>query len=275
MFEAFYKKDLAKRLLLGKSSSFDLEKSMIAKLKSECGSNFTNKLEGMFKDIDLSNDLMSQYQLHRTGNKVTGAGESVDMTVQVLTTGYWPALPPVDVAIPPELVSHQEHFKSYYALKYQGRRLMWQYSLAHCIVKAYFPKGKKELDVSMFQAVVLQCFNESTSLSLPGIRERTKLETEELRRTLQSLACGKIRVLNKTPKTREVADGDRFDFNDDFAQKLFRIKINSIQLRETTKEAEKTHESVFRDRQYQVQYIVHPYVSTSSARMHMRTCAHA
>lgn len=33
MFEAFYKRDLAKRLLLGKSSSFDLEKSMIAKLK--------------------------------------------------------------------------------------------------------------------------------------------------------------------------------------------------------------------------------------------------
>lgn len=34
VFEAFYKKDLAKRLLLGKSSSFDLEKSMIAKLKA-------------------------------------------------------------------------------------------------------------------------------------------------------------------------------------------------------------------------------------------------
>ena len=54
VFEAFYKKDLAKRLLLGKSSSFELEKSMIAKLKSECGSHFTNKLEGMFNRIRLS-----------------------------------------------------------------------------------------------------------------------------------------------------------------------------------------------------------------------------
>ena len=33
MFEAFYKKDLAKRLLLGKSASFDAEKSMLLKLK--------------------------------------------------------------------------------------------------------------------------------------------------------------------------------------------------------------------------------------------------
>lgn len=54
MFEAFYKKDLAKRLLLGKSASIDAEKSMISKLKTECGSQFTNKLEGMFKDIELS-----------------------------------------------------------------------------------------------------------------------------------------------------------------------------------------------------------------------------
>lgn len=33
MFEAFYKKDLAKRLLLGKSASIDAEKSMISKVK--------------------------------------------------------------------------------------------------------------------------------------------------------------------------------------------------------------------------------------------------
>ena len=33
VFEAFYKKDLAKRLLLGKSASIDVEKSMISKVK--------------------------------------------------------------------------------------------------------------------------------------------------------------------------------------------------------------------------------------------------
>lgn len=44
VFEAFYKKDLAKRLLVGKSASFDLEKLMLSKLKTECGSSFTNKV---------------------------------------------------------------------------------------------------------------------------------------------------------------------------------------------------------------------------------------
>lgn len=62
VFEAFYKKDLAKRLLLGRSASTDAEKNMITKLKTECGSQFTNKLEGMFKDTDLSRDIMMSFR---------------------------------------------------------------------------------------------------------------------------------------------------------------------------------------------------------------------
>ena len=62
VFEAFYKKDLAKRLLLSKSASNDAEKSMISRLKAECGSQFTTKLEGMFKDVDISRDVMRSFR---------------------------------------------------------------------------------------------------------------------------------------------------------------------------------------------------------------------
>lgn len=58
-------------------------------------------------------------------------------------------------------------------------------------------------------------------------------EDGELRRTLQSLACGKARVLAKNPKGKDIEDGDRFICNDDFKHKLFRIKINQIQMKET------------------------------------------
>jgi cullin-4 len=58
-------------------------------------------------------------------------------------------------------------------------------------------------------------------------------EDSELRRTLQSLACGKARVLIKSPKGKEVEDGDKFIFNGEFKHKLFRIKINQIQMKET------------------------------------------
>ncbi|MPC15121.1 Cullin-4B [Portunus trituberculatus] len=62
VFEAFYKKDLAKRLLVGKSASVDAEKSMLSKLKQECGPGFTSKLEGMFKDMELSKDIMLAFK---------------------------------------------------------------------------------------------------------------------------------------------------------------------------------------------------------------------
>jgi hypothetical protein len=40
-------------------------------------------------------------------------------------------------------------------------------------------------------------------------------------------------VLQKTPRGRDVEDLDKFQFNKDFANKLFRIKINQIQMKET------------------------------------------
>lgn len=52
---------------------------------------------------------------------------------------------------------------------------------------------------------------------------------------MQSLACGKARVLIKSPKGKEVEDGDKFFFNGDFKHKLFRIKINQIQMKETVR----------------------------------------
>lgn len=49
------------------------------------------------------------------------------------------------------------------------------------------------------------------------------------------MACGKARVLIKSPKGKEVEDGDKFFFNGDFKHKLFRIKINQIQMKETVR----------------------------------------
>ena len=42
----------------------DSEKMMISKLKSECGCQFTSKLEGMFKDMTVSNTLNEEFKTH-------------------------------------------------------------------------------------------------------------------------------------------------------------------------------------------------------------------
>ena len=40
----------------------DAEKSMLSKLKQECGAAFTSKLEGMFKDMELSKDILVHFK---------------------------------------------------------------------------------------------------------------------------------------------------------------------------------------------------------------------
>eukprot|EP00250_Pteridium_aquilinum_P020559 c24859_g8_i3 orf=217-2634(-) len=266
VFEAFYKKDLAKRLLLGKSASIDAEKSMISKLKTECGSQFTNKLEGMFKDIELSKEINDSFK--QSSQARTKLPSGIELSVHVLTTGYWPTYPPMEVRLPHELNVYQDIFKDFYLSKHSGRRLMWQNSLGHCVVKADYPKGKKELSVSLFQTVVLMLFNSVERLSFQEIRDVTAIEEKELRRTLQSLACGKVRVLSKEPKGRDVEDDDCFLFNTDFVAPLFRIKVNAIQLKETVEENTSTTERVFQDRQYQIDAAIVRIMKTRKVLSH-------
>ncbi|KAF7120130.1 hypothetical protein RHSIM_Rhsim13G0114000 [Rhododendron simsii] len=288
VFEAFYKKDLAKRLLLGKSASIDAEKSIISKLKTECGSQFTNKLEGMFKrrrwddeglysdvsvngagaghDIELSKEINESFK--QSSQARTKLPSGIELSVHVLTTGYWPTYPPMDIRLPHELNVYQDIFKEFYLSKYSGRRLMWQNSLGHCVLKAEYPKGKKELAVSLFQTVVLMLFNDAQKLSFQDIKDSTGIEDKELRRTLQSLACGKVRVLQKLPKGREVDDDDSFLFNEEFTAPLYRIKVNAIQMKETVEENTSTTERVFQDRQYQVDAAIVRIMKTRKVLSH-------
>jgi len=276
VFEAFYKKALSKRLLYAKSSSSELEKAMITKLKAECGSNYTAKLEGMFQDIDISAEVESSFR-----NSVAAIGpdgaqnpkniSSMDFGIQILTVGYWPVNPPGDnvkLKIPKAICQLRDKFVSFYVKKYQGRRLVWSHAVERCIVSAWFPKGKKELEVSLYQAMCLLVFNsENTGNTTAGdtesflfkdIKKKTGIEDADLRRTLQSLACGVVgtRVCSKEPKGKEVADEDSFRVNKGFENKMFRIKINTIQQRESTEDVDKTYDEIFRDRQYFVDSVI-------------------
>jgi cullin-4 len=252
VFEAFYKKDLARRLLMSRSASQDAERNMLAKLKNECGSNFTRNLEVMFKDQELSRDQMISYKQSLSNASKT----TLDLQVSVLSAASWPTYPDVEVNLPSEVAKHVEKFDRFYKGKYTGRKLAWKHALAHSIVKAQFNKGPKELVVSGFQAIVLVLFNDigaDGNLSYCDIQSATGLVDAELQRTLQSLACAKTRVLNKHPKGREVLKTDTFTVKDDFTDPKYRIKINQIQLKETKEEVAETHERVAEDRQYETQ----------------------
>ncbi|KAI1777525.1 Cullin-domain-containing protein [Hypoxylon cercidicola] len=256
VFEAFYKQDLARRLLMGRSASADAERSMLAKLKNECGSNFTHNLEQMFKDQQIARDEMASYKSWCEGNG--HAKSSLDLSVNILSAAAWPSYVDTQLSLPDDVATQIERFEAYYINKHTGRRLTWKHSLAHCVVKARFNKGSKELLVSAYQAVVLTLFNQIENeadgfLAYQQIADNSGLSGPDLDRTLQSLACGKTRVLTKRPKGRDVHSTDTFTVNKTFTDPKYRVKINQIQLKETKEENQETHERVAQDRQFECQ----------------------
>lgn len=66
-----------------------------------------------------------------------------------------------------------EAFKKFYLGKHSGRKLQWQPSLGHCVLKAVFKHGDKELQVSLFQSLVLLLFNDAEELKFVEIKEAT------------------------------------------------------------------------------------------------------
>ncbi|TPX12145.1 uncharacterized protein E0L32_007260 [Thyridium curvatum] len=274
VFEAFYKRDLARRLLMSRSASRDAERSMLSKLKSECGSSFTHNLEQMFKDQELAKDEMASYREWKDG---TGAAKSsLDLNVNILSAAAWPSYPDATLKLPDEVVEQIEQFDRYYQIKHTGRRLTWKNNLAHCVLKASFKKGPKELLVSAYQAAVLVLFNqvdEDQALSYDQISQSTALVDGELDRTLQSLACGRTRVLSKHPKGRDVGKTDTFTVNKAFTDPKYRVKINQIQLKETKEENQETHERVAADRQFETQAAIVRIMKSRKSLQHAQLVA--
>lgn len=129
----------------------------------------------MFKDMEVARDEMGAYSSIQRERQTP---LPVDLHVSVLSQSAWPTYLDVPVRIPPEIATAISDFERFYDSKYNGRKLTWKHQLAHCQIRARFPKGNKELVVSSFQAVVLLLFNElpdGGTLSYRQIQEATTL----------------------------------------------------------------------------------------------------
>ena len=223
----------------------------------------------MFKDIEMAREEMKSYkQMLEDHEKTT----LFDLNVNVLSASAWPTYPNVQVNVPESILIATADFENQYKMKHTGRKLEWKHALAHCQLRATFPKGNKEIVVSSFQAIVLLAFNSTETISYADLQAfsglgkysnsthnfrptqtNLALDDNELQRTLQSLACARYRVLNKSPKGKDVKKDDVFTINNSFTHPKYRIKINQIQARETKTENKETHERVAADRQFETQ----------------------
>jgi len=252
VFEKYYKQHLAKRLLSGRTVSDDAERSMLVKLKTECGYQYTSKAEGMFTDIRTSRDTMQDFKVKMTEQ---GAELGIDLSVQVLTTGSWPTQSNAKCNLPKEVERCCEAFKEFYLNQHSGRKLAWQTNMGTADIRAQFGSKMHELNVSTYQMCILMLFNDVDKLSYREIADATDIPPADLKRSLQSLACAKGKnVLRKEPMSKEVDEADVFTFNDKFSSKLFKIKIGTVSAqKEGELEKQETRHKVEEDRKPQIE----------------------
>ena len=148
----------------------------------------------------------------------------IDMTVTVLTTGFWPTYKAVDLALPEEMVAGVEQFKEFYESSTKHRKLSWIYALGTCHIKGNFDAKSIELVLSTFQAALLLLFNQEDAMTYNEVKERLNLPDEDITRLLHSLACAKYKILTKTGNPKTIAPEDTFSFNNAFNDRMRRIK---------------------------------------------------
>jgi len=274
IFAEFYKKQLAKRLLLARSSSDDAERSMIGKLKLRCGAQFTSKLEGMVTDMNLSSDIQTAFNDHLKDKEIS---LTTDLTLQVLTTGFWPTYKPDELNLPKEMLECITTFKAFFDMRHSHRQLRWVHSLGSATVGATFkPNGKTkkhDLMVSTYQACVLLLFNTQDTYSFTEIQEHLNLPVEELKRYMSSLAGGhkgKIKLLLKNPDKPEVLPTDTFTYNAGFTDRAHRIKVPMIAAKITQEEKDSTRATVDEDRKHAIEAAVVRIMKTRKTLEHQK-----
>ncbi len=132
LFERHYKTHLSRRLINNRSLSHDAEKQMIGKLKVEVGVAFTSKLEGMFRDMNVSEEMTDEFKRHFQ-DTYENAKNKPELGISVLTSTFWPTKifggEGKTCAYPPVVEEIREAFSKYYMNRHSGRKLMWKANL--------------------------------------------------------------------------------------------------------------------------------------------------
>jgi len=224
----------------------------------------------MFNDIRTSAETVRNFKesLQTKSTKMP-----VDLSVQILTMGFWPMQLAARCNLPKEAAQATEIFTEYYMSVHNGRRLSWQTNMGNADVLSMFGGKKFEINMPTYMMCIVLLFNEAPQLTFKEIAEATQIPVADLKRNLLMLSFGKLPVLTKLQSafSKKIEDADIFTPANQFKSKLFRVKIAALASAtnsEPTKSAEVRSE-VDEERQYLIDACIVRIMKTRRTMEHL------
>jgi cullin 1 len=248
VFQKFYSRGLAHRLVKSNSASDDAEASMISKLKQTCGYEWTQKFQRMFQNMATSKELMVKFKKTEISKKVGVK----DLEVKVLTHGSWPFQVSEPFTFPIDLQRGCQLFEQFYLSEHQGRKLTWLPLLSRGEIVTNFTKDPKSgrpmsytLIASAYQMSILLQFNDRDSMSVEDMATTLGSSAKDLKGSLGIMEKAKLLVPSE--------EGTNYTLNEGFKNKKIKVNINIPIKSKDSEEADNVHESINEDRKMVIQ----------------------
>lgn len=284
-FEAHYAAHFAKRFLNAKGSALvtsantgrfggDLEELVIAKLGEEIGrgSSSFEKIIRMKKDMRLSIDLTSEWKGHVSESRML----LVELDLKVCNVSDWPKSMTKDYKSftnsdgevsfiwPAQLRETMKTFEEFWLMgkRNDNKTLYWSPKFGLMDLRITYPSRTYDINLSTYAGIIMLlfapqssdaagepvlAFAEKRTLTYEEIFELTKIPEADLKRQLQSIAVApRLRLLVKTPMSKEVNSTDVFLLNAGFKSPTTKVKVLTVSAsstKESKGKSEKQEES--------------------------------